>query len=169
MEKKVVYNADELVFPGAWPLKDGGASRGVKMGKIVSEMADTSHAKSMIVGFETHGWDTAKLPPAVYECCAAEAINRIDDEYRFKFNEIFGPLSTLKFESFRDVYCLAATRRALVAVKESLKHNRDTIVVNDNDDTNSTGAVVVDEQSPRKRPKKIEENVEEKKMSDDLP
>jgi hypothetical protein len=41
--------------------------------------------------------------------------------------------------------------------------------VNDNDDTNSTGAVV-DEQSPRKRAKRVEENVvEEKKMSDDLP
>jgi hypothetical protein len=154
------------------------------MGKIVSEMADTSHAKSMIVGFETHGWDTAKLPPPVYECCADEAIRQIDEQYRVRFNEIFGPLSKVKFESMREVYCLAATRRALVAVKESMKHDRDEVVVVKDEDTNSTGAVV-DEQSPRKRAKKIEDAFEtvesfkdeqeqnkremSKKMSDDLP
>jgi hypothetical protein len=184
--EKVVYNPDELVFPGAWPFKDGKSSKGVTMGNIVAEMADITSAQSTIVGFDTHGWDRAKLPPSVYECCADEAIRQIDEQYRVRFNEIFGPLSKVKFESMREVYCLAATRRALVAVKEeeSMKHDRDTIVVNDNDDTNSTGAVV-DEQSPRKRAKKIkdafetvesfkdeqEQNKREmsKKMSDDLP
>ena len=188
MGDKVVYNADELVFPGVWPFKDGKKSKGVTMGNIVAEMADITSAQSTIVGFDTHGWDKAKLPPGVYECCADEAIRQIDEQYRVRFNEIFGPLSNVKFESMREVYCLAATRRALVAVKEeqSKKHDRDEVVVVKDDDTNnSTGAVVVAEQSPRKRARKIEDAFEtvesfkdeqeqnkremSKKMSDDLP
>jgi hypothetical protein len=174
-DKKVVYNAEEIVFPQAWPFKTKDENRGVTMGTIAAEMADTFEAAANLKGFVETEWAVAKLPPGVLECCIDEALQQLQNEYTSKYYAIFGPLSTVNLKNMRGMYCLAATSQALVALKEEeskKKHTRsgDTtvVVVVEDDDTTSTAAVVGE--SPEKRAKKIEAAFEtEKKMSGGLP
>jgi hypothetical protein len=161
-DNKVVYNAEEIVFPQAWPFKTKDKSHGVTLGTIVGEMADISNAVSQLKGFDETEWAVAQLPPGILEWCIDEAVKSIDKEYEehHGFSKIVGPLSLLDGYKLREVYCLWATRRALLAVKEEeskKKHTRSgdtTVVVVEDDDTTGTAAVIGE--SPEKRAKKVD-------------